>query len=114
MRRLLRKLVSRRAETLTELLISVLVISLGLTMFATAVMTSRRMIEIGTEKVETYYNVRNTLEKEENSSNASLHIEENGKGSVNIGVPAGNTMGTYPIKVYGAGTGQESVYRYSR
>ena len=38
------KLQSRRAETLAELLVSVLVIVLALTMFASALMAARRML----------------------------------------------------------------------
>ena len=41
------KLQSRRAETLMELLVSVLVIVLALTMFASALMAARRMLADG-------------------------------------------------------------------
>ena len=117
MRRFIQKLFSRRAETLTELLISVLVISLGLTMFATAVMASRRMIEIGTERVDTYYDGRNELEaeKEGNKTSATLVIEGADKSRVNIGTSAGtNAVGTYSVRVYKAGSDSEPIWRYGR
>lgn len=42
--RLFGKLRSSKGETLAELLVSVLVIVLGLTMFATAMMSSKKML----------------------------------------------------------------------
>ena len=59
-----KKLTSENGETLTELLISVLVIALGLSMFAAALTASRKMLILGTEKIETYYSERNGLEGE--------------------------------------------------
>ena len=58
------KLASRRAETLAELLVSVLVISLGLTMFATALMSARRMLARSNMVFQSYYTGRNLLEDE--------------------------------------------------
>ena len=43
-----KKLTSENGETLTELLISVLVIALGLSMFAVALTASRKMLILGT------------------------------------------------------------------
>ena len=57
-----KKLTSENGETLTELLISVLVIALGLSMFAAALTASRKMLILGTETIETYYSERNGLE----------------------------------------------------
>ena len=45
--RLFGKLRSSKGETLAELLVSVLVIVLGLTMFATAMMSSKKMLVKG-------------------------------------------------------------------
>lgn len=45
--RLFGKLRSSKGETLAELLVSVLVIVLGLTMFATAMMSSKKMLVSG-------------------------------------------------------------------
>ena len=59
-----KKLTSENGETLTELLISVLVIALGLSMFAAALTASRKMLILGTEQIETYYSERNDLEEE--------------------------------------------------
>ena len=48
--RLFGKLRSSKGETLAELLVSVLVIVLGLTMFATAMMSSKKMLVKGKQK----------------------------------------------------------------
>ena len=61
------KLQSRRAETLAELLVSVLVIVLALTMFASALMAARRMLANGDQIINRYYAGRNRLELEESA-----------------------------------------------
>ena len=75
-----KRLTSENGETLTELLISVLVIALGLSMFAAALTASRKMLILGTEKIETYYSERNDLEGEKSEKEAwgTLTVEETG------------------------------------
>ena len=63
--RLFGKLRSSKGETLAELLVSVLVIVLGLTMFATAMMSSKKMLVKGDAVMQAYYTQRNILEGEE-------------------------------------------------
>ena len=108
--RLFGKLRSSKGETLAELLVSVLVIVLGLTMFATAMMSSKMM--------QAYYTQRNILEGEEtkNERNGRLILEQNGTGT-DLGRSAGNEgAGKYRIDLYsdqkGTKTGQ--YFRYSR
>lgn len=69
--RLFGKLRSSKGETLAELLVSVLVIVLGLTMFATAMMSSKKMLVKGDAVMQAYYTQRNILEGEETKMNAT-------------------------------------------
>ena len=75
--RLFGKLRSSKGETLAELLVSVLVIVLGLTMFATAMMSSKKMLVKGDAVMQAYYTQRNILEGEEtkNERNGRLILE---------------------------------------
>ena len=57
-----RKLRANTGETLTEVLISVLVIALGMTMFLSAFLASGRMLRQGEEQMASYYDSRNQLE----------------------------------------------------
>ena len=50
-----RKLRANTGETLTEVLISVLVIALGMTMFLSAFLASGRMLRQGEEQMASYY-----------------------------------------------------------
>ena len=113
-----------KAETLSELLISVLVISLGLTMFATALMSARNMLERGETKMKTYYIQRNTLdaETEESSGNLILKWEDTETDLASYRTLA--RRGIYPVKLYQgeeyleAGTDEDSasgntrIFRY--
>ena len=56
-----RKLRASTGETLTEVLISVLVIALGMTMFLSAFLASGRMLRQGEEQMASYYDSRNQL-----------------------------------------------------
>ena len=112
-----KKLTSENGETLTELLISVLVIALGLSMFAVALTASRKMLILGTEKIETYYSERNDLEgeKSEKETGGTLTVEETGGNRVDIGSPSGeNGKGTYPVKLYHADIDSKKIWRYVR
>ena len=42
-----KKMRSENGESLTELLLSVLIVSLGLSMFATSLLSSKKMLELG-------------------------------------------------------------------
>ena len=112
-----KKLTSENGETLTELLISVLVIALGLSMFAAALTASRKMLILGTEKIETYYSERNDLEEEKSEKETwgTLTVEETGGKRVDIGSPSGeNGTGTYPVKLYHADIDSKKIWRYVR
>lgn len=61
--RLIRKLQKNAGESLTEVLISVLVAALGVTLFLSAYLASGRMLKQGEVQMEDYYNSRNQLEE---------------------------------------------------
>lgn len=129
------KLQSRRAETLAELLVSVLVIVLALTMFASALMAARRMLANGDQIINRYYAGRNRLELEESAdtdpgayktkADLIFRLEEGANNKVTGFAHRNGTMnvGEYPVSLY---SGQdlddadektqktESEYRYSR
>lgn len=77
-----RKLRANTGETLTEVLISVLVIALGMTMFLSAFLVSGRMLRQGEEQMESYYDSRNQLENNRTAKQASgryvLELEASG------------------------------------
>lgn len=79
-----RKLRANTGETLTEVLISVLVIALGMTMFLSAFLVSGRMLRQGEEQMESYYDSRNQLENNRTAKQASgryvLELEACGDG----------------------------------
>lgn len=125
------KLASKKAESLAELLVSVLVISLGLTMFATALMSARRMLARGDMVFQSYYTGRNLLEDEadEAKDDTAEIVLEKGTSSWNLAAPEGSRStghtkkGRYQAQLYsevtggggaeGAGT-TEKNYRYQR
>ena len=126
-----KKLISGKAETLAELLVSVLVISLGLTMFATALMSARRMLARGDMVFQSYYTGRNLLENEadEAKDGTAEIVLEKGTSSQNLAAPedgrsTGHTKkGRYQVQLYSEttrGGGAESAgnteknYRYQR
>ena len=125
----LRKLRSRQAETLSELLVSVLVIVMGLTMFASALMAARKMLSEGDALLHTYYAERNILEAESGTVSADLifHVE-NGTNRDRVGFALKQSVtgsnGIYQIKLHseqkqnatdGTGTSEPAKYfRYSR
>lgn len=122
------KLQSRRAETLSELLVSVLVIVLALTMFATALMAARKMLANGDQIINAYYKERSILEKEDSSykENANLIFRvEDGTNYKAIGFAHKTgtaNVGEYPVSLYseqkknatGGTANAEKYYRYSR
>ena len=81
-----RKLRANTGETLTEVLISVLVIALGMTMFLSAFLVSGRMLRQGEEQMESYYDSRNQLENNRTAKQASgryvLELEASGTGGM--------------------------------
>ena len=59
-----KKMVSQAGESLPEVLASVLIISLGMTMFVSAFLSSGRMLTQGDEQMGAYYTGRNEAEAE--------------------------------------------------
>lgn len=107
-----RKLRANAGETLTEVLISVLVIALGMTMFLSAFLASGRMLQQGEEQMAGYYDSRNQLENNRTAEQASgyvLELEVSGTGGMKkslasnayqTGIQTNYRTGQYPIVLY--------------
>lgn len=111
-----RKITSENGETLAELMVSVLVISLALTMFATALMSARRMLELGETKLQTYYTERNILDSEnsKNAVDAVLVLELDGD-ETDLACPAARYgAGQYSVRLFSGDTTSFKNWRYSR
>ena len=93
-----KKMRSENGESLTELLLSVLIVSLGLSMFATALLSSKKMLR----------------------TDGSLFISGretsgpvgDGRFGERIGSAADGNDGSYRIILYHAGTGHTEIWRY--
>ena len=106
-----RKLRANAGETLTEVLISVLVIALGMTMFLSAFLASGRMLQQGEEQMAGYYDSRNQLENNRTAEQASGRyvLEASGTGGMKkslasnayqTGTQTNYRTGQYPIVLY--------------
>ena len=102
-----RKLRANAGETLTEVLISVLVIALGMTMFLSAFLASGRMLQQGEEQMAGYYDSRNQLENNRTAEQASgryvLELEASGTGGMKKSLASNayqTGTGQYPIVLY--------------
>lgn len=105
---------SNQAETLAELLVSVLVTALGLTMFATALMTTQKMMTRGENRLQDYYAERNELDSQEYGVEAVLILEEAGqKTSLGFWTDE-DTRGCYPIELFSDSEQASELFRYSR
>lgn len=105
---------SERAETLAELLITVLVVALGLTMFASALMTAARMMEKSKASVQTYYEQRNERNREKTGQPAVLILEQAGvRKDLGSGSSEWET-GCYPIQIFSDSERSGIIYRYKR
>ncbi len=113
-----RRLSSKKGESLTELLAALLVASLGLTMFASALTASKHMMELGQKKMDAYYTGRNTLEEESNSKQQKQTLsitDTDNKTSLNIGISEnGTVIGSYNVKIYQGDSGSTQIWRYKR
>lgn len=108
-----KKLCSSRAETLAELLVSVLVTALGLMMFATALMTAQQMMTRGENRLQDYYAERNELDSQEYGVEAVLILEEAGKKK-SLGFWTEDKRGCYPIELFSDLENRLELYRYTR
>ena len=106
-----RKLRANTGETLTEVLISVLVIALGMTMFLSAFLASGRMLRQGEEQMASYYDSRSQLENRQTARKASgtyvLELEVTGgrkkslaSNAYQTGTQTNYQTGQYPIVLY--------------
>lgn len=108
--RLKQKWLSNRGETLPELLISVLIIVMGLTMFASALMAARRMLADGDAILQDYYQERNVLEAENGTTlDGTLtlgNVSDVADSRMNLTLPYQSGKDTYDKGTY-------SVYLYT-
>ncbi len=117
------KISSDRGESLSELLIAVLIVGLGLAMFASAMVASGRMITESDTDWQEYYAMRNRLEQEEAAAQTKGTLiaepaNDFTKTRISIALPQKGTLGAgiYQIDLY---TEQDKkngaqYYRYSR
>lgn len=108
---------------MSELLIAVLIVGLGLAMFASAMMASGRMITESDTDWQEYYVMRNRLEQEEAAAQTkgtliAEPVNDFMKTRISIALPQKGTSGAgiYQIDLY---TEQDKkngaqYYRYSR
>lgn len=121
------RLKGREGETLTEVLVSVLIAALGVTLFLTAYLASGRMLIQGEEQMEAYYRSRNELESGVNASGLDVYALELYEGTDSTRVytnlalkmdTAKYQCGYYPVEVYtnlgddSADTAVKRLYRY--
>lgn len=98
-------------ETLIELLLSILVISLGLSMFVTAVTIAEKLHFKNEAALTSYYSDRNTLHVGETETEAILILEENGIRT-NLAASSFLLTGTYPLKLFSGSGFYQELYRY--
>ncbi len=115
-RNVIGRLSSEKGESLTELLTALLVASLGLTMFASALTASKHMMELGQKKMDAYYTGRNALEAEASDpQTATLIVQDTDGSPLNIGTSrAGAVPGSYSVGVYQESSGSSTIWRYKR
>ncbi len=113
-RNVIGRLSSEKGESLTELLTALLVASLGLTMFASALTASKHMMELGQKKMDAYYTGRNALEAEASGQQtAALSVQDTDGSPLNIGTD-GTVTGSYSVDVYQGSSGSSTIWRYKR
>lgn len=104
---------NQSGETLIELLLSLLVISLGLSLFASAVTITERLYRKKEADLAGYYSDRNTLHAGEAETEAVLILEENGVRT-NLAVSSVFFTGMYPLKLFSGNGSCKELYRYQK
>lgn len=124
------KLFSNAGETLTEILVSLLIISLGIILFLSAFLASGKILRQGEAQMAAYYGSRNKLEGGETESKLDekylLELKTSGSGSITgvskslafdsykIGQSTNYQTGQYPITLFVNNNDSQSdrVYRF--
>lgn len=108
MKKIARKLRSRRGETLTEMLVSIVILGLSIAMMATMIITSTKITERSTAKDSEYRDQLSAAEAQDDSESTP------GKGKVTItdknGVSTSSV--TVNVNIYG-GDGELKSYKIS-
>ncbi len=125
-----RKIHSDAGETLTEVLVSILVISLGIILFLSVFLTSEKLLRQGEVQMTSYYSSRNRLEAGDSENkltdNYILELKDSGRTSASnvyrslasasykIGQSTNYETGKYPITMYvnSKDSQKDIVYRY--
>ena len=87
MRRMIRKLRSRRGESLTEVLVATLIAAVALTMLASMVTTGSRLVSQSRDRLTEYYEAGNALAAQEPLAEDPPTIEllvKNGNAQVRL------------------------------
>lgn len=125
-----KKLYSNAGETITEVLVSLLVISLGIILFLSAFLASGKILRQGETQMSAYYDNRNKLEGGELESRLNddylLELKTSGTGSIagvskslvsnayKTGQSTNYQIGHYPITLYvnNDDSQNDKVYRF--
>lgn len=87
MNKIFRKLRSRRGETLTEMLVSIVILGLSIAMMVTMIITSTHIAEQSTKKDKDYRDQLSAAEKQETPLTTGSTVEiKGGSDSVSISV----------------------------
>lgn len=101
MNKVIRKLKSRRGETLTEMLVSIVILGLSISMMVTMIITSTRMTEQTTTKDEEYQNQLSAAEKQDGKDGKGEEVKvEDGTVTISpITNPGEPVSKVSPIKI---------------
>ncbi len=110
------KMYSEEGETLTEVLVSILIISLGIILFLSVFLASGKILRQGEVQMSSYYDSRNKLEAGESdcklTDNYVLELTDAGNGTASgvykslasdaykAGKSTNYNTGQYPITLY--------------
>ena len=103
----------RRGETITEVLVSMVIAGLALLMLATVIATSSNIVRNSRADMETYYKTSNALASFE--AGEGVTKEENKK--ITSGVPLsidadGNESDEVTVDIYSTGSGDDAIVSY--
>ena len=87
MKKIARKLRSRRGETLTEMLVSIVILGLSIAMVATMIITSTKITERSTAKDREYQDQLSAAEAQNGeATSGSVIIKKDGEPDISIDV----------------------------
>ncbi len=113
MKRPIRKrLRSRAGETITEVLVSVLIAALGMTLLAGMISAASKMITDSKKSTETYVNAENILATQPDSlEGTDVHVDIR-DDTVTLSQPLNNAGNEVPVVTYTVTVKNSSVVSY--